>query len=379
MVPRIVSPVSQGVINNVAPRLTVTNVCVKGSQIPLRIDDIRQPSFGICILGKPKANVRDVARHAGVSVATVSRVVNKTGRVLPDTEKRVRSAIAELNYTPSAAARAINSGRTRIVGALVPTLDNSIFAQFLGSLEEEFLSNGLSLVVATTENDETRELERAAGLIDIGVEGLIVSGITRASGFDELVQRTSTPVISTSYFDPNSPVPTIGYDNEMSGRMAAEYLIGNGHRNIAVFHGPTSNNDRTRARLRGVESAAGGRFQAVEMPLRVADAKRAVSRILDAATPPTAILALSDVLAHGALFGLQLAQVSVPQKVSIIGIDDLQLSAATVPGISTVHLPVRKMGQDAARALADWILNGDRPAHAELRPTLIKRGSVIRL
>lgn len=327
---------------------------------------------------KSKANVRDVARHAGVSVATVSRVVNDSGHVMPVTKERVRSAIAELNYAPSAAARAINSGRTRIIGALVPTLDNSIFAQFLGSVEDSLLGNGLSLVVATTGDDKARETERARKLIDIGVEGLLVSGIERDDTFYDLIQHTKTPVISTSYFDPDAAFPTIGYDNAEASRLAAEHLKKHGHRRVAVFHGPAERNDRTRARIRGVRTVTDLETRFVEMPLRVSDAREAARDLLGKAWAPTAILALSDVLALGALFGLQSSGAAVPSEISIVGIDDLQISASTEPGISTVRLPVRRMGDMAAEALAHWVETGRRPEPVRLDAVLVERGSVAR-
>ena len=127
---------------------------------------------------RKRANLRDVAAAAQVSVATVSRVMNAPETVAEKTRARVEQAMQELRWLPSAAARAINSGRTRFVGALVPTLEHDIFARVLAGLERQLASHRLSLVVATTDDDPRIEAEKAQGLIDIGAEGLMVSGMT---------------------------------------------------------------------------------------------------------------------------------------------------------------------------------------------------------
>jgi LacI family transcriptional regulator len=186
---------------------------------------------------KKRSNLRDVAKAAGVSVATVSRVLNAPALVSGETRDRVLSVIETLHFVPSAAARAINSGRTRMVGALVPTLDNAIFARFLSSLEEGLGNFGLSLVVATTDGNDETEAAKAERLVNIGVEALIVSGITHSARFDELIQRTQLPAVATSYFDPAYHLPTVGYDNAAAAALALDHLIALGHRDIASFMG----------------------------------------------------------------------------------------------------------------------------------------------
>ena len=138
---------------------------------------------------RKRANLRDVAAAAQVSVATVSRVMNAPETVAEKTRARVEQAMQELRWLPSAAARAINSGRTRFVGALVPTLEHDIFARVLAGLERQLASHRLSLVVATTDDDPRIEAEKAQGLIDIGAEGLMVSGMTHTPEFFGLIER----------------------------------------------------------------------------------------------------------------------------------------------------------------------------------------------
>ena len=326
---------------------------------------------------RKRATLRDVAQMAGVSAATASRVVNANAVVSERTRVRVQAAIDALHFVPSAAARAINSGRTHVVGALVPTLDNAIFSRFLDALEEGLAGYGLSLVVATTKDDPDREAERARGLVDIGVEGLIVSGVTHSPVLDALIENRGLPVVATSYFDPSYHLPTVGYDNENAARSALGLLREAGHRAIAVYHGPSAGNDRTRARLRAFRNDPQVEFSFSAMPLDVLAASSAARRDFAEPSGITAVLALSDVLAQGVLFGLQTLGVSVPGEVSVVGIDDLPSSAATTPALTTVRLPVREMGQRAATALAKWVEDGMRPSPERLETKVMRPSSTL--
>lgn len=328
---------------------------------------------------KKRANLRDVAKAAGVSVATVSRVLNEPDLVRAETRERVQSAIATLKFVPSAAARAINSGRTRFVGALVPTLDNAIFARFLAALERELSEHGLSLVVATTDSSLDVEAEKAQALVDIGAEGLIVTGATHSAAFRDLIDRTMLPTIITSFFDAENPLPTIGYDNQAAAQLALRHLTDLGHRRIAVAHGPVQNNDRTQARLAGLHALGwDGEISFYETEISLDGGAATARSIWEAQTLPDAILCLSDVVALGMLFGLQSLEVKVPGQVSLMGIDDLPSSSVSVPTLTTVHLPVSQMGKRAAGALARWIEAQERPVPERLEPRLVARASAIR-
>lgn len=322
-----------------------------------------------------KPNLRDVAHQARVSAATVSRVLNGSGPVSQAKREAVDSAIEALGFVRSSAARAINSGRTHLVGALIPTLDHAIYARFIETMEAELDAMGLSLIVAGTNGDPERELDKAKRLLEIGVEGLIVSGITRHPDFDALVSRYRVPVISTSYYDPSHRFPTIGYDNTYVARAALDHLVSLGHRKIAVLSGPTHDNDRTKARQMAIAGTPGLQLDLHEADLTFAAASEAVSKIWAAAPDTTALLCLSDVMAQGGLLRLRSMGIGVPDEVSVIGIDDLPASASYDPPLTTVHLPVGVMGQTAARAIANWIEDDARPVARNLTTRLVVRGS----
>jgi len=314
-----------------------------------------------------------------VSVATVSRVLNGAKNVSLQTRSRVEQAIDALGFVPNSAARAINSGRTRLVGALIPTLDHAIFARFIAAVEERLDRHGLSLVVATTHYDLECEVDRARKLLDIGAEGLIVSGITRADAFYKLVARYKVPVISTSYFKPDEVFPTIGYDNIRVAELALQHLLSLGHVEIAVLSGPVQSNDRTRARLAGLQNLPAARLSYFESEQSFASVAQAVMRARQEAPQASAYLCLTDVLAQGALLRLKSEGIAVPKEISVIGIDDLPNSASYDPPLTTVHLPVGRMGARTAEAIAAWIETSEAPPSENLETRLIKRGTVARL
>ncbi|MEM6482677.1 MAG: LacI family DNA-binding transcriptional regulator, partial [Pseudomonadota bacterium] len=305
---------------------------------------------------RKKANLRDVARNAQVSVATVSRVLNSPDVVKPDTRQRVEAAIEELGFFRSAAARAINTGRTKIVGALIPSLDNDIFALTIDAMEDRLADFGFSLVVATTEEDPDKEARKAKELLDIGVEGLFVPGVTHSEELYAIMRRFRVPTVVISYYDPSFEIPTIGYDNHEAARIAMQHLLDLGHRKILVVHGPTENNDRTRERLAGSRTDRHDvELSFVLTELSVAGGCNAVIECQNQHKEIDAYLCVSDVLAFGVIFELQRLGYKVPFDVSVMGIHNLPSAPSLSPSLSTVDLPARKMGQRAAEALAIWV------------------------
>jgi len=325
---------------------------------------------------KKKSTARDVARKAGVSLTTVSRFLNDPKAVARPTQQRIFEAIEALSFRPSAAGRAINSGRTKIFGALIYSIDNAIFARVLLGLEQEFARLGYSLVVATTDGDPKVEARKARELVNIGAEGLIVSGISHREEFLEMVTRMNLPVVSISYFDSNYVIPTIGYDNHFAGQSIAQHLMGLGHRKIAVIHGPEDTNDRVNNRLQGILDLSNqAEFSFFRTDLSVGGGSAAVSRILSEAPDVTACLCVSDILALGASFELQRRGVQVPDQMSLTGMEAIAMTEFMEPPLTSVRMSSFNMGVETAKALSDWVENDRRPASVKMPIDVIARAS----
>ncbi len=323
-----------------------------------------------------KVKLRDVAREAGVSVATVSRVLNESPSVNRKTRERIESLIGAMGYAPNPVAKALSKGRTRAVGAIIPTVNHAIFAAFIEGLEGGLDANGYSLVIATSSNDKDLEFKRARSLLEMGAEALILSGAAHADGLEDLAQRFRAPVILTSIFDAASHLPTIGYNNRRLARAAMKHLVELGHRRIAVLHGPTDNNDRARFRLEGARAFQDQcELSFWETELSEGGGAEATQRLLLSSRQPTAILCLSDVLALGAMFEIQRRGLRIPDDLSVMGFDDIAWSAHANPPLTCISLPAAEMGRATAQAIARHLEFSDEICSLQLDGELKVRAS----
>jgi LacI family transcriptional regulator len=322
--------------------------------------------------------VRQLAQVTGLSVATISRVLNDSPQVSVKARTAVQLAIRQSGYSRNPAARALSTQRSRTIGAIIPTLAHSIFATFLNAVEQELAAHGYALVIATTGGDSDAQTRRANDLIDLGAEALIVSGMQHSKEFFKLVKARAVPVVATSIYDPKAELPTIGYDNYALGRAAVKHLSDLGHKHIAVVFGPLATNDRTALRLSGVRAEANRRqsLRFFETGLDVVGGTQAAQIALN--TPnwqPSAFLCLSDVLALGVLFEAQRRHIQVPKDLSLMGFDDLDWATVCEPSLTTIALPTAQMGQQAARALVNKLDHGAKLGSICLAANLITRAS----
>ena len=325
--------------------------------------------------------VRSIALATGLSVATVSRVLNGSAHVKALTRDRVIAAVQSLGYAPNPAARALATKRTRTVGAIVPTLAHSIFARFLNAVELELAAHGYALIIATSDGEPERETTRARELLDLGAEALILSGLDHQDDLLDMIAARSIPTICTSIYHQTAPLPTIGYDNEQLGRDAITYLQDLGHRRIAVIHGPLANNDRTQLRRRGIETACrkGTVIAFHETDLDVAGGSRIALYLLGRTTRPTAVLSASDVLALGVLFEAARQGIDVPGSLSVMGFDDLEWAEYSQPPLTTIRLPTVEMGEETARSIIGHLDQGSELVGKKLDARMVTRHSTARI
>ena len=328
---------------------------------------------------KPKLN--DVAKKAGVSPATVSRVLNNPQIVRPAVQQKVRKAIVALGFTPDAAARALKSRKSRTVGAVVPTLGVAIFADGIGALQGRLRDHGYTLLIANSEYDRDKELQEICVLLDRGVDGVVLVGDRFADDVDRLVRRHNIPLLTTYIYQSERGIPAVGINNSQALRELAEHLIGLGHREFGIVTDAAKPNDRTRARLDGVMEALSangmelGADRIVEVSYSISNGRAALRRLISVCPEVTAIMCTSDALAIGVLAECKTLGISVPRNLSVTGCDDIEMAAHTNPPLTTVNVPAAEIGRLAADHIAALISGSQVPMSNPLPARLVIRGS----
>lgn len=332
--------------------------------------------------GTLKPTLSDVAKHARVSTATVSRCLNMPDQVRPETRARVEAAVAELGYTPHFGGRALASNRTNTIGAVIPTMENAIFARGVQVLEEELSARNITLLVATSGYDVDREKDKVRALLGRGVDGLILVGEARPQEIYDFLNARGVPFVLVWTYSGNCPYPCVGFDNRGAARAMAEHVLSLGHRAVAMISGRTAWNDRASQRVQGVREALEDHGLAftpeylVEADYSLESAAEAARHLIALPMRPTAIICGNDVQAAGALNGLRSAGVRVPEDVSVVGFDDIELAYAVTPALTTVHVPHRRMGAAAADLLHRMIGGADPGEGMMFETEIIDRESL---
>ncbi|MGI9384357.1 MAG: LacI family DNA-binding transcriptional regulator [Methyloligellaceae bacterium] len=328
---------------------------------------------------RAQVTVEDVARAAGVSTASVSRVLNDDSSVSPELRAKVERQIGALGYVRHGAARSLRSLRSLTVGAVIPTLENAIFAAGIDAFERRLHDDGYTLLVALSGYDLEHEAMQVRRLLERGVDGMMLIGDDHAPATYDLLGRSGVHAVNTWTYETNAEHACVGFDNRAATRKIVHYLVGMGHRRIAVISGITEGNDRARARVEGVRAGLGD--HGLELPASlllerkygIAEGRHALRALMEAEPRPTAIVCGNDVLAYGALFACADLGIVVPDDVSITGFDDLPLTAQLRPALSTIHVPSREMGRRAAEYLLEKLASRPVSHATELAAELVVR------
>ena len=331
---------------------------------------------------KPKPSIKDVARLAGVSTATVSRSLNEPRKVNRLTLASVRNAVDQLGYTPHFGGRALASNKSNTIGALIPTMDNAIFARGLQALQETLAEAGVTLLIATSGYDPLREFEQIQKLISRGVDGLLLIGTARPEKTYALLSQQDVPVVIAWSFNAQSNHLCVGFDNSAAATDLANCVLDYGHCQIAMIAGVSRGNDRAADRIIGVRQALNARglhlahTHLIEAPYNLEDAALAMETLMALADRPTAVICGNDVLAAGALMQAKQLGISVPADVSVVGFDNIDLAAVTDPPLTTMHVPHRRMGKAAAELLLAIRGGTSAATGVKFKPELVMRGSL---
>ncbi|WCB93413.1 Ribose operon repressor [Baekduia alba] len=323
--------------------------------------------------------VDTVARAAGVSIASVSRVLNG----LPASDEvadRVHAAVAEVGYQPNAAARSLKSRRTHQIAFAMENIANPVYVAMVHAIQEVAKERGYQLLLHSTDADADDELALLNGLGRRYVDGLIISPIRMSPAHVEALRTAAAPVVVIGATPDDLAVDTVRVDSRAGAARAVEHLVDTGRRRIAFVNGPV---DTTPGSIRraGYEDGLAARGIALDEELletadfRLAGGAEAARRILER-TRPDAIFCANDLMALGVLNVLREAGLRVPEDVAVVGMDDIDLATIAWPQLSSVSLGSDERGRRAAELLFERLEQPDREPRRELVETsLVVRGS----
>jgi LacI family transcriptional regulator, gluconate utilization system Gnt-I transcriptional repressor len=296
-----------------------------------------------------RPRIEDVAARAGTSPITVSRVLRAPDKVAPATRARVTAAIAALGYIPNLAASSLASRRSGIVGLLVPTIDNSIFAATVQGLTDAVATAGLQLLLGDFRYSDEGERSLVRALVGRQPEALVVVGVVRDAALRAMLLRLAIPVIETWDLTTDPVDTVVGFSNEAAGAAMARHFLARGRRRLAFVGG---RDHRAQARAAGFAAALEGAgapapvLVAVE-GIAVGEGRRTVTHILAAAPETEGVFFATDILAVGALLECQRRGIAVPDGLAIAGLGDLEIARELTPALTTVRIPAYEIGRRA--------------------------------
>lgn len=330
--------------------------------------------------GKPPT-IETIARHAGVSIASVSRVLNGIGG-RPSTVRKVRQAVEDLGYVPNAVAQSLRGGRTGQVGFAVEDIGNPVYVAMVRRIQAVTKAAGYRLVLHSTGADADEELQTLRGLADRHTEGLILSPIRVTERHIEALRAPAAPVVVIGSLPDDVPVDNVRTDSRTGARLAVRHLYEQGRRRIAILNGPL---DTVPGHARDVGYRQGLEECGLEPDEALVDigefqteaGAQAAARALERAPDLDALFCANDVIAVGALRTLRAAGRRVPEDVAVIGMDDTELGRITSPTLSSVGLGSEKRGELAAQLLVDRLDGAEQrpPRRLTVPPELVVRES----
>jgi LacI family repressor for deo operon, udp, cdd, tsx, nupC, and nupG len=331
----------------------------------------------------PLPTIHQVAKRAGVSTATVSRVLSHPAVVATATRQRVLRAVEALGYTPNSAASNLRTLRTRKLLVTVPDISNPFFSLILQGIEDAALRAGYAVLVGDTQHDTQREEGYARMLKRREADGLIFLGHRLPQEAAELVRAAApacAPIVNGCEFSPTLGIPGVHIDNAKAAAEAMAHLYSLGHRRVGIVTGPLVS-PLSRDRLRGVTSQA--RRAGAERGLMVVHGDFSIEsgvaageRLFKGVPAPTAVFCFNDEMAIGVLHAARQGGLAVPRDVSVVGFDDIRFAQYSEPALTTVAQPMREIGERLVRMILDILEGGvSNPASITLPHRLVLRAT----
>jgi DNA-binding LacI/PurR family transcriptional regulator len=328
---------------------------------------------------KKPPTMKDVAERVGVSVQTISAVINDKPGITQETRARVLEAVQQLGYRPYSVARSLRTGRTRTIALIVSDIANPSFATMASAAEDYAHTFGYSLLVFNTHDDSERENSYIRTASQSWIDGvLFVSAADQMTSLDAF-QAANIPPVAIDRIPEHYDGPSVTLDNVHAGCIAAEHLMNLGHTRIAHISGPM--------KLRLARERRNGFLQALadkgltpgmvnEGDWTCASGYAAMQQLLQSHPRPTAVFAANDRMAIGAIHAISEAGLSVPEDISIVGLDDIEVAAYQIPPLTTIRQPFSELGTRAVRLLLEIIESGQASQRQiVIDPLLVARQS----
>lgn len=327
-------------------------------------------------MGHSRATIDDVAAKAGVSIATISRVLNNPNQVASETVDRVLAAVNELGYVPQTAARNLASQRTNTIGLLLPSIGEDFFGQMMRGVETEVAGSGYDLLIAT----QPETAPKAGKGLPLGrhnTDGMLIfTGNIFESAVVPLYQEQFPLVLLYQSPPDHLSIPYVTVENKNGTQKMIDHLIEvHGHKRIVFLRGPVDNEDSYWREKGYRESLRAHGILADESLIGFGDfmettAKESVLKMIKEGIQFDAVFGGSDEGAYGALMALKDAGIQVPEKVAVVGFDDLSLARFMTPALTTVKAPTEQVGREAVRQLMK-LIRGEKAEAVTLLPTEI--------
>lgn len=325
--------------------------------------------------------IYDVAREAGVSMATVSRVVNNNPNVKPQTRKKVFEAIERLGYRPNAVARGLASKKTTTVGVVIPDISNSIFAEIARGIEDIANMYHYNIILCNADKKKEKEIRVINTLLEKQVDGLLFMGGVVTEDHVQAFRTASVPIVLCATKDENGVIPSVDIDHETAAFDAVNTLIRHGHRDIAMISGTLQDPANGYARFQGYKKALeGAGIEYKEDLVRIGNYRyesgiEAMKYFLGLKKKPTAIFSATDEMAIGAIHCIQDAGLNVPEDFSVISVDNVRMASMVRPQLTTVAQPMYDIGAVAMRLLTK-LMKKENVEHSQV---ILPHETILRL
>ena len=302
--------------------------------------------------------IKDVAKKAGVSIASVSRVINDSKPVAQETKEKILKVIEETGYKPNAMARGLKKNESGLIGLITPDMQNGTFSELVKGIESVIEKNSMSLIVANSKGKIEKELKTLHIFKEQQLDGIIFSGVKFSKKHKNYFDRYRVPTVVVSQKFPGSGLPHLAPDNIEAAKTAIEFLIENNHRKIAMFHGPLYDQSSGKERYLGFKKAlkkAGIKENSdyvKKADFNIDSGYQKMQELINEVKKlPTAIFAASDRIAIGVLDCCVDNDIKVPDDISIIGFDDIELATVVRPKLTTIRVDHVELGRKVVEVL----------------------------